>query len=314
MKIRQAEQYLRCGRIKVVLAAIFIHFASYGAMASGSAGAVTLESLGTRWLPFGSLNSEFMITNASSNTIQFSGYGRSMPIYTAQIRLQGDWCKQPEGLYCPVGLESISLMPRESMAFTVPALPGEDKWRIGIEFTHSDLATGSNRIETVWSPAVTNAPESEIASAASNPTSLARIDVTWHAERDYPYTFKLVNVSVEPLYYGGFAERDVPPIYFGQERRGKEWQDSGVAKWCGSRLGFYELKAGGSIEFSIPAQSLDTTWRIGIRLFKKAEPRSPQDAYRIIWSHELPPRGTPPTNLPSSSLSMPTPSENLDRR
>jgi hypothetical protein len=130
-------------------------------------------------------------------------------------------------------------------------------------------------------------------------------EVSWHPDKEFPYTFKLINSSAKTLYYGGYREADIPPIYLNQKWQLWQWGDDGTVDWCGSDFGFKQLRPGGTIMFSIPAQSLDSTWRIGIRLLRTDVPRATDDAYRPVWWPELPPRGKTPNKIGAANGSQP---------
>jgi hypothetical protein len=182
-----------------------------------------------------------------------------------------------------VGLGRQKLRAGRSATFTVVP-PEVGQSRIGIKIE-------SPVEHVIWTPPI-NA-DAETAREAPSAAELVRTDVSKHPGREFPYTFTLTNVSDRPLFFAGFNEPHVPPLYLNQEQRSGDWQDEGHALWNGSGssgFGFKELPPGGSISFSIPAQSLDSTWRIGIRLFQTPRPASYNDAYSPVWWEPLPPR------------------------
>jgi hypothetical protein len=282
-------------------AVIFLHsFAAFVCMALSlastaynAAAAVALNSVGSTWDAYGNYLSVFTLTNASDEAMSYSGYAPSEPIYTTQVRRIAQWSDEPAG-WCGVGLGTQRLAPNQSVTFTVPPPDGDQTWRVGVRFNFTGSDSKSRRSETAWSSPVTSKSRKQIDLAAPDAASLVQTAVTWHPDSKFPYTFRLTNSSAKTLFFGGYRETDVPPIYLNQERQRGHWRDDGHADWCGSGFGFKQLRPGDSLTFSIPAQSLDHSWRIGILLFRNGAPRAPDDAYRPVWWPELPPRGKTP--------------------
>lgn len=243
-----------------------------------------LEPIGTRWDASGNFISVFRLTNTSSGEISFPGYSASSPAYTLQLRHLGRWRDEPS-FWCGVGFGTQRLAPHRSEIFTV--LPPKDSrmWRIGIKVT---MAGWAPKALIAWTKALIT--DADIVRQAPNADAFVRTDVLRRPYRNFPYTFTLTNTSDKPLFYGGFKETHVPPIYLNQERRLGRWIDDGSATWCGTSFGFRELPQGGLISFSIPAQSLNLTWRIGVRLYRTAQPVVPRDAYSPVWWPPLPRR------------------------
>jgi hypothetical protein len=243
---------------------------------------VQLAHVGEEWDAYGNFLTVLRLTNRSAADISYAGYGTSSPIYLQQVRgsdLEG-WRDQKSG-WCGVGLERQHLPAGQSATFTVLPPDAAQSWRIGIKLE-------SSQSQVIWTqPIISN---SDIAPQGPSAAELVQADFSRHPDRDFPYTFTLKNVSRTPLCYGGYQEPHVPPIYLIQEKHSEGWEDKGKADWSGTGFGFKELPPGGSISFSVPAQSLDSTWRIGLRLFKTARPASCNDAYRPVWWAPLPPR------------------------
>lgn len=262
--------------------------ASPGATAPGA-----LDCVGTTWDASGNFLSVFRLTNSSEETTAYSGYAPATPVYKRQIRRLTHWRDEPTG-WCGVGLGIQRLTPNHSLTFAVPPPDGDRAWRIGVQFTFTGADSRSKRSEIVWSSAVTSKSPRQIELAAHDASSLVQLGVSWNPDREFPYTFNLTNMSEKTLFYGGYSEPDVPPIYLNEERRMGHWRDDGKADWSGSNFGFKRLRPRDSMTFSIPPQSLDHSWRIGIRLFRTDAPHAPDDACRPVWWAELPPRGKPP--------------------
>ncbi len=243
----------------------------------------SLERVGAQWDAYGNFLSVFRLTNTSERDISYPGYAPSSPLYTRQLRRLG-WRDEPSG-WCGVGLGTQRLAPHQSATFTVLPPEGRRTWRIGIEVTQPG---DQWQPPVVWTPPLRT--DSEIVGEAPSAGEFVQTHVVHQPRRKFPYTFTVTNTSNRPLFYGGFREAHVPPIYLNQERRLGRWTDEGNANWCGTGFGFRQLPSGGSISFSIPAQSLDSTWRIGIRFYRTAQPVDPTDAFSPVWWEPLPPR------------------------
>ncbi len=243
---------------------------------------VRLEHVGEEWDAYGNFLTVLRLTNRSQHDIAYAGYTTSSPAYMEQVRGSDSegWRDNGPG-WCGVGLGMRQLRAGQSATFTVLAPRGAQSWRIGI--TIKDPAA-----HVVWTEPI--AANAEKVRDASSAVELVQTTVVRHPDREFPYTFTLKNISDKPLYYGGFQERDVPPNYVTQENRSGSWQDDNGVIWSGTDFGFKQLPPGSTISFSIPAQSLDSTWRIGIRLFKTARPVSYDDAYSSVWWEPQPPR------------------------
>ena len=235
---------------------------------------VRLEQVGEEWDAYGNFLPILRLTNHAQYDISCPSDSTASPVYMEQVRGSDSEGWRGQNLsWCGVGLGTQNLRTGQSATFTVLPPEGAQSWRIGIEIEHPEA-------HVIWTPPI--AGNAEIVREPPSAVEVVETTVVRHPDRDFPYTFTLKNVSDGPLYYGGFKEPHVPPIYLNQEKRSEGWEDNGKANWCGTGFGFKALPPGGSISFSIPAQSLDSTWRIGIRLFKTARPASYDDAYSPV--------------------------------
>jgi hypothetical protein len=250
----------------------------------GFADHIQLERVGAEWNAYGQNTTVIKLTNGADRGVSYTGYS-SEPVYTLQV--QGsilDWWtwhdEGPSG-WCGVGLGTRILNPQQSVTFKVPTPDHSQPWRVGIKIKDPD-------IPNIWTrPIVETVREGRWAAGAEK---LVETAVEQHPGRNFPYTFILKNTSASPIFYGGFQEPNIPPIYLNQEMHSGNWEDSGQGDWSGTGFGFKELVPGASISFPIPGQSLDAMWRIGIRLFMTARPESPDDIYKPIWWPPFPPR------------------------
>lgn len=241
-----------------------------------------LEYISEEWDAYGNFLPAFRLTNDSQREITYSGYSISSPVFVQQVRGSDreEWRNQNIG-WSGTGLESQRLRAGHATTFRVAPPEGVHFWRIG-------LKTEEPEDIVVWSKSIiaNKTMVEEMPCAAK----LIHVDVAKHPDRESTYTFTLKNVSEESLFYGGYQEPHVPPIYLKQEKFAEGWIDDGKADWSGTGFGFKELRPGRSILFSIPAQSLDRTWRIGIRLFRTDRPAARKDAYEPVWWEPLSPR------------------------
>jgi hypothetical protein len=242
---------------------------------------VQLTCIGEEWDAYGNFLTVLRLDNRSQRSISYSGYSDSFPVYREQLRGSNSegWRDRNSG-WCGVGLGKQQLRAQQSVTLKLPPPGGAYSWRIGINIDTPDA-------RLIWSDAMT--ANAEQVRESPSAAGLVQAVVVKHPDREFPYTFILKNVSGRPLFYGGYREPDVPPIYLIQENRPDGWHDDGKADWSGSGFGFKELTPGGSLLFSIPAQSLDSKWRIGIRLFKNVRPAY-NDAFSPVWWVPLPPR------------------------
>jgi hypothetical protein len=254
-----------------------------------------INHIGSSWDAYGNFLDTFRITNKSETAIYYSGYGPDAPVFDTQILKHSGLQDMGSSGWCGVGLGSHSLAPHQSVNFSVPiAFEAPTTWRIGMKISLMQKTNVPPKSESVWSTIITTKSRKQIDQAGSSAKSFVRTTVTWHPEKRFPYTFVLANISTNTLFYGGFSETDVPPIYLDQEQESGLWKDNGSVNWCGTHLGFWPLQPGQSITFSIPAQGLDHTWRSGIRLYRSRTPITPEDAFLPVWWQELPPRGKTP--------------------
>lgn len=274
--------------------AVFACLAFSGLITPGSVGAaVALKCVGSEWDAYGNYLSVFMLTNDTDRAISYFGYAPSQPVYTTQIRNEIQWREEATG-WCGVGFGAQNLFPKQSVTFRVSPPQDGQAWRVGIEIEVVDSRNAQTRIRTVWSPPARRQSLRKKISQDADATRLVQTAVSWNPDHAQPYTFSLINTSTDSLFYGGYQEPTVPPIFLNQVRYLGKWREDGVADWSGSDIGFKELRAGDSIRFSIPAQSQDSTWRIGIRLFRSDAPHAQDDAYEPVWWPELPRDGTAP--------------------
>jgi hypothetical protein len=244
-----------------------------------------LEQVGTRWDPWGNFQFVFRLNNTSDRAISYQGYGPEWPIFAQQRRGATGW-EAEKGGWCGTGLGKQKLAAHGSIVFTVPPpLEGGQTWRFGIAVTGPGYGS---RPEMIWSGPLRAKPEADENTPGAD--ALVHIHVVQHPGQKFPYTFTVRNVSERPVYYGGFREAQVPPIYLNAELRGQRWKNNGHSDWSGTGLGFQPLAPGRAISFSIPAQSWETTWRIGLQCYRTAEPTSAADVYRPVWGPALPPR------------------------
>lgn len=247
---------------------------------------VSLEQTGTLVDPHGHLMMVFKLTNASTSAVSYSGYAPAQPNYTAQFRRLGQWLNAPGG-WCGFGLKEAQLPPHQAVTFTVP--PWEEKTaRICLDI--ATVCKGRKAEPRQISSAPITISRAAIDRSAGDASSLVHLEVGHHPERKLPYTLTLTNTSPQTLYYGGFRELNVTPIYLNQERTFGHWKDDGEANWTGKGPAFQTLPPRRSISFSIPAQSTGKTWRSGIRLYRTDHPRAMTDAYDPVWWPALPPR------------------------
>ena len=276
-------------RTRPVVCALFA--LGFLALASRSAAALELRHSGSRWNANGNFLYEFSLTNSSSDAVEYDGYHFSLPVYTSQTLRNNQW-KDDSADWCGVNLETRQLAPRQAVTLSLSPPDDARAWRVGIPFRPAATNAASAQIKTAWSPSVRPKSRKELDAHGKSAAPWVETQVALHRDgnREQSYEFSLRNKSTNTLYYGGFREPDVPPIYLNQERRTGRWHDNGHANWSGSDLGFKQLLPGQSISFKIPAQSLDRSWRIGIRLFRTDSPGVPEDAYLPVWWIELPPR------------------------
>ena len=251
-----------------------------------SGDSISLEQAGTLVDPHGNLMMVFKLTNTSAAAVSYSGYAPALPNYTTQFRRLGQWRDAP-GAWCGFGLKDIQLPAHQVVTFTVPPWEGKTS-RICLDIAPA-RAGGKPESQQIRSAPVTISLEA-IHRNAGDASSLVRTEVTHHPEHKSPYTLTLANTSSQTLYYGGFHDPNVPPIYLNQERVLGHWKDDGEANWAEKGVAFHPLPSHRSISFSIPAQSLDKTWRIGIRLYRTDHPKTMEDTYLPVWWPPLPPR------------------------
>lgn len=253
------------------------------AMALPSMAQVSIERTGGEWSPYGSYLSNIRLSNPSKETISFEGYAPESPVYVVETRQLGGW-KDEDASWCGVGLREQHMPAGGEIRFQVAAPEGRAAWRVGVYFS----AKGGRHSSGVWTQPIAGLDDR--GAGKGGVRELVRTEVAKDPDRKFPYTFTLTNISARPLYYGGFRGA-TPPIYLNQIRRLGFWKDDGQADWCGKDIAIRPLPPGRSLSFSIPAQSLDSTWRIGMRLYKSPQPVRVSDAFPPVWWPPLPPRG-----------------------
>lgn len=242
---------------------------------------VELHITGTTWDTYGNFLNVFTLKNSSAHPVFYDGYSLNEPIRLRQIQNEKQEWQDLHYGYCGVGLGRQHLQPGESITFTESAPKENQTWKVGVTFTFRK----QDNLEvqhTVWSQPIDGVNQKRTQPDASE---MVKLESRKDSKHKFPYTFTLTNISKQVLYYGGFHELDVPPIYINQEKHKDSWQNDGKAVWNGegaSGFGFQELSPGKSIIFSIPAQS-HVIWRIGIILFRTSTPKSYEDAYQPVW-------------------------------
>lgn len=245
---------------------------------------VAIERTGGEWSPYGSYLWNLRLSNYSKDTIVFDGYAPASPVYVVETRRLGGW-KGEDASWCGVGMGTHQIPAGREISFQVDAPEGRATWRVGVRFS----TKGRRDSSMVWTQPVAGLIDREAGKGRAS--GLVRTEVAKHPDRKFPYTFTLTNISNRPLYYGGFLGK-TPPIYLNQVRRLGFWKDEGQADWCGKGIAIRPLFPERSLSFSIPAQSLDSTWRIGMRLYKSPRPVNISDAFQPVWWPPLPPRGS----------------------
>lgn len=245
---------------------------------------VSLQRTGGQWSPYGSYLSDIRLSNHSKDTITFEGYAPASPVYVVETRQLAGW-KGEDASWCGVGLRKQQMPAGGEISFQVAAPERRAAWRVGVHFS----TEGGRDSSVAWTQPI--AGEHDRGAGRERADKLVRMEVSKHPDRKFPYTFTLTNISDRPLYYGGYRGT-TPPIYLNQFRRLGFWKEDGQADWCGRDIAIRPLLPGSSLSFSIPAQSLDSTWRIGMRLYKAPQPILISDAFRPVWWPPLPPRGS----------------------
>lgn len=255
----------------------------------GNCGTIKLERTGHHWTAYGRFIEEFRLTNSSEKAICYLGYVE--PVAFKELWTFAWWHRQRLSL-CGNELREGGLEAGQSATFTFPSPEGTKTWRIGVSYDwgSKDDVFQEYPFKVRSAAVVTTSPRDQTFASAPDASRLVRMEVQQHPGRPRPYTFTLTNTSAQMLFYGGFREKNIPPIYLGQESHLFRWTFEGSVNWSGTDLGFKELRPGDRIQFSIPGQSLDRFWRIGLRLFRTNVPRSIEDAYRPVWWPKFPPR------------------------
>ncbi|HWB05868.1 MAG TPA: hypothetical protein VG796_22800 [Verrucomicrobiales bacterium] len=259
---------------------------------------VRIEYTGTRWDIYGHYNMELRLKNDSRQTIAFSGGA-----YPWFDRFEGrpwGW-KQDKLERC--GHEAFSdqrLRPGQSKTFTLPA-PEKRSWRLRVPFAYERNGTGAAAADTTgqkgvaWSPTLPALPREWLNTSGTDASRLVELNVTLVPGHGEPkYAFVLKNISSKPLYYPGYSDDPAEsvyekgPAYLLEERHGWRWKnESWPRTWQG--LGFRKIPPGRTLTFTDSARSSKRTWRIGLRLFLTAKPRTITDACRPVWWQALPP-------------------------
>ena len=259
--------------------------------------AVSITLIGNKWQASGSYLTCFEIKNTSSEVFGFSGYSDDSPIYRCELLKFGRWHPERMG-WCGVGMGQHDFPPGKT--FPLDTLPpkGSRPWRIALP-VRSTTPDGKTAEPLFYSAPIPPFKSADITRHRSPPVQGGvKLGVAYHEGLPYPCEFTLTNLSSAVLYYGGFKEKHVPPIYLGQEHIHKKWSEEHSVDWSGTGLGFQILSPLESITFRIPAQSLEHPWRIGIRLFRTDKPSALHDAYVPVWWPRLPKRGVTPDPIP----------------
>lgn len=268
--------------------------------ATAFAGDVYLDQTGTTWNESGKFLYVFTLTNATDTRILYGGYSPSSPVYDIGLRHKDRW-QEKDMSYCGTGLKTQQLKSGRSVSFMVSPEENEN-WRVGVTYHFvSSFGIENENLLTCWSPSIKPLSKSSRDLPKLDASKLVEADVSYTHGAEYPYTFLLKNISKQTLFFGGFDKPGVPPIYLNQELHQGKWSDDGQAVWNGDGIpsGFQELSPGRTIKFSIPAQSLDSDWRIGVILFRTDSPKTPEDVYRPVWWRKLPKReAVPPKDVP----------------
>lgn len=164
----------------------------------------------------------------------------------------------------------------------MPPPDGRRAWRIGLE-----LQIGNqSEPQLLWTKAL--ATDSALDQATPSAAQLVLHKIVHQPGRDFPYTFTITNISQQPLFYGGYAEANSPPLYMTAERHWGRWIDTGHVDWSGTNFGFKKLSPGKSISFSMTGKGQDAIWRVGIRFYHTPQPVAITDAFSPVWCDPLP--------------------------
>jgi len=253
---------------------------------------------GYKWDAYGNYLPYFKVSNKTSEVFAFWGYSKSSPVYSIEVLINDRWQENPLG-WCGNGMQLQTMAPEDSFVFFVPPRSGDASWRVRIDLEPRSKTRIYYKPNIHSSPLPTSDTLARMPPAGSSPQQVM-LEAEYHDELQFPCRFRLTNISDSPVYYGGFDEKSVPPIYLGQKSQGNAWVNTGSANWRGTGFGFKMLSPGSSLSFDIPAQNLDTFWRIGIRLYRNNAPERLIEAYDPIWWPKLPRRGTAPEHKPEA--------------
>lgn len=255
----------------------------------GNCGPIKLERTGWHWTAYGRFLEDFRLTNTSEKPICYTGY--ASPVCFKELWTLAWWRRQRLSL-CGNGLREGGLEPGQSTTFGYPPPEGSKTWRIGVSYDwgSKDDVFQEYPLKVKSAGIVTTSPRDQIFASAPDASKLVRLEVQKQTGQEERYTFTLTNTSAQTLFYGGYREKSVPPIYLSQLSQRFGWKYDGTVDWSGTGLGFKEIRPGATIQFSIPARGGEHIWRIGLRLFRTNAPRAMEDAYRPVWWPKLPPR------------------------
>ncbi len=208
---------------------------SVPAVSTKPANEIRLEHIGEEWDAYGNFLPVLRLTNYSRRDISYAGYSTSSPVYMQQVRGSDreEWREHNPG-WCGTGLGTQQLRAGQSATFRVVPREAVQSWRIGIKIDGPEA-------RAIWTQPINR--EAAVAHEAPSAAELVQVHVSKHPDREYPYTFTLKNVSGKPLFYGGYQEPHVPPIYLNQEKRPEGWHDDGKADWSGTGFGFKRAPA-----------------------------------------------------------------------
>lgn len=260
---------------------------------------VSITPVGHKWTASGSYLTCFEIKNTSSELFGFSGYSDDSPIYAFELLKFHRWHPERTG-WCGVGMGQHEFPPGKTISLDTLPPTGTRPWRIALSL-RSTTPDGKTAETVFHSDPIPPFKSADHAHPETPPIEGGvKLEVAYREGLFYPCEFTLTNLSTAVLYYGGFKEKDVPPIYLGQEYIGKKWNEEHSVDWSGTGLGFQTLRPLESITFRIPAQSLEHPWRVGMRLFRTNKPSALHDAYAPVWWPQLPKRGVTPNPIPGS--------------
>lgn len=259
---------------------------------------VRIEYTGAHWDIYGQYNLELRLKNDSRQTITFSG--GDCPWFDRFEAYPWGWKQDKFGRCGNEVFVDQRLLPGQSKTFTLPARE-KRSWRLRVPFAYEPNGAAAApekaaaQKQTAWSPALPALPQEWLGASGTDASRLVEMKVTRLPGRGEPqYTFALKNISPGTLFYSGYSDDPAEsiyekgPAYLLEERHGWRWKDESWPRtWQG--LGFRKIPPGRTLTFTDSARSSKRTWRLGLRLFLTANPRTITDACRPVWWEALPP-------------------------